>query len=98
VVGAEENVDDSTQRSAFLRPAQEVPGKQEAEGNIDTSRSAVWCSGTACEGVTSYNKNDDKLSRQGNQRYVKFPLPTAIKGEWYYPKRNNWVFLIFCHC
>jgi hypothetical protein len=35
VVRAEENVKDSTKRSAFQSPAQEVPGKQEAEENIE---------------------------------------------------------------
>jgi hypothetical protein len=92
VVGAEVNVEYSTQRSAFLRSAQEVPSKQEAEGNIETSRSAVWWSGTACEGVGSRNDNDDKFSHQGNHRYVKIPLPSVIKGEWYYPKRSKLVF------
>jgi hypothetical protein len=98
VVGAEVNVEDSTQRSAFLIPAQNVPGKQEAEGNIDTSRSAVLWSGAACEGFTSYNDNDDNFSHQGNQYYVKIRFPTVIKGEWYYPKRSKLVFSIFCHC
>jgi hypothetical protein len=98
VVGAEVNVEDSTLRSAFLIPAQEVPGKQEAEGNIETSQSAVWWSGTACEGVTSCNDNDDKFSHQGNHRYVKTHLPSVIKGEWHYPKRSKLVFSIFCHC
>jgi hypothetical protein len=92
VVGAEGNVEDSTQRSAFLRSVQVVPGKQEAEGNIETSRSAVWWSGTACEGDTLYNDNDDKFSHQGNHRYVKMYLPTFIKGEWYYSKRSKFVF------
>jgi hypothetical protein len=67
VVGAEVNVEDSTQSSAFLIPAQEVIGKQEVEGNIEKSRSAVWWSGTACEGVTLCNDKDDKFSHQGNQ-------------------------------
>jgi hypothetical protein len=82
VVGAEGNVEDSTQRSAFLKPAQKVPGKQEAERNIETSRSAVWWSGTACEGVTLCNDNDDKFIHKGNHRYVKIPLPTVMKVEW----------------
>jgi hypothetical protein len=95
VVRGEENVEDSTQRSVFQRPAQEVPGKQEAEENIEPLRSAVWWNGTACEGVNLYNDNDDNFSHQSTHRYVKLPLPTVIKGEWYYPNRNELFFSIF---
>jgi hypothetical protein len=99
VVGAEVNVEDSTQISAFLIPAQEVKGKQEASGNIDTSRSALWCSGAACEEVTSYTDNDEKFSHQGNYGYIKLPLPTFINGVCgTIPKEVNWFsqfFVIF---
>jgi hypothetical protein len=98
VVGAEVNVNDSTQGSAFLIPAQEVPGKQQIKGNNETSGSAVWLCGAACEGVNLYNHTDDKFSHKRNHRYVKITLPTVIKGEWYYPKRSKLVFSIFCHC
>jgi hypothetical protein len=98
VVGAERNVEHSTQTSAFLILAQEVPGKQEAEGNIETSQSAVWWSGTACEGDTLYNDNDDKFGFQGNQSYVEISLLTVINGEWYYPTRSKLGSSIFCHC
>jgi hypothetical protein len=81
VVGAEVNVEDSTQRIAYLKPEKEVPGMQETEGNIETSQSAVWWSGTAGEGASSYSENDDEFSHEGNHRYVKIPLSTVMKGE-----------------
>jgi hypothetical protein len=96
VVGAEVNVEDSTQKIAFLRPAQEVPGDQEAEGNIGTSQSAVWWSGTAYEGVTSYNDNNDECRHQGNNRYVKIPLPMSSRFSGIIAKELTG-FLNFCH-
>jgi hypothetical protein len=81
VVRAEENVEDSTQISALQRPAQEVPGKQEAEENIEPLRSAMLWNGTACEGVNLDDDNDEKFNHQSTHRYVKLPLSTVIKGK-----------------
>ena len=79
VVGAEENVEDSTQRRAFQRPAPEVPGQQVAEEDIQPLRSAEWWNCTACEGVILYNGNDDNFSHQSTHFYAELPLPTVIR-------------------
>jgi hypothetical protein len=89
VFRAEENVKDSTQRSAFQSPAQEVPGKQEDEEDIEPLRSAMWWNGKACGGVKLDDHNDDKFNHQSTHRYVKLPLSTVNKGKWYYPNRNK---------
>jgi hypothetical protein len=83
VVRAEENVEDSTQTSAFQSPAQEVPGKQEDEEDIEPLRSAMCWDGKSCEGVNLDDDNDDKFNHQSNHRYVKLPLPTVNNGKWY---------------
>ena len=89
VVRAEENIEDSTQRRSFQRPTREVLGKRVAEEDLQPLRSAEWWNGTACEGVIPYNGNVNNFSHQSTHLYVELPFPTVIKGEWYYPNRNE---------
>jgi glucan-binding YG repeat protein len=95
VIRAEENVEDSTQRTALQVPTLEVPDKHVAEEDLQSLRSAMWWNGTVCEKDILYYYNDDNFSHQITRRYVELPLPHVIKGEWYYPNRNELVFSFF---
>jgi hypothetical protein len=90
VVRAEENVEVSTQITAFQAPRQELPVNYLSGDDLQAL--LTW-NGTNCEGIISYSKNDEDVGCQSLQRSAKMPLPNIITGECTFPSRIVLVFV-----